>query len=82
MNYEAQMEEEARRWKHKQLRKPSLLERSSKKAQVKINNLIPEKVHLTITESIKKMVQATLIGSNITTFPKKLKTIPLKNGKC
>ncbi|QGQ44538.1 EcsC family protein [Metabacillus sediminilitoris] len=72
MNYEAQMEEEARRWKHKQLRKPSLLERSSKKAQVKINNLIPEKVHQTITESIKKMVQATLIGSNITTFPKKI----------
>jgi EcsC protein family len=72
MTYETQMVEEARSWKHKQLRRPSLFERSSKKAQVKINQLIPEKVHLTITESIKKMVQATLVGSNITTFPKKI----------
>jgi hypothetical protein len=75
MTYEMQMAEEARRWKHKQLRRPSLLERSSKKAQVKINQFIPEKVHQTITESIKKMVQVTLVGSNLTTLPKKIENL-------
>jgi hypothetical protein len=75
MTYETQMEEEARLWKQKLMRKPSFLERSSKKAQVKINRFIPEKVHHTITESIKKMVQATLVGTNMTTFPKKIENL-------
>ncbi|OAS83992.1 MULTISPECIES: EcsC family protein [Metabacillus] len=75
MTYETQMAEEARLWKQKLMRKPSFLERSSKKAQVKFNQFIPEKVHHTITESIKKMVQATLVGSNITTFPKKIENL-------
>lgn len=72
MGYETQMAEEARLWKHKLLRRPSLFERTSKKAQSKMNTFIPEKVHLTITESIKKMVEATLVGSNMTTFPKEI----------
>ena len=75
MSYETQISDEARRWKHKQLRRPSFLERSSKKAQGKINQLIPQKVHNTITESIKKMVQATLVGSNITTQPKEIENL-------
>lgn len=75
MTYETQMEEEARLWKQKLMRKPSFLERSSKKAQVKINQFIPEKVHHTITESIKKMVQATLVGTNMTTFPKEIENL-------
>ncbi|KKI90805.1 ecsC [Bacillus sp. SA1-12] len=75
MTYETQMAEESRLWKQSQLRRPSFLERSSKKAQTKMNQLIPEKVHTTITESIKKMVQATLIGSNVTTFPKKIENL-------
>ena len=70
MGYESQKAEEAKLWKHKLLRKPSLLERTSKKAQTKVNQFIPEKVHHTITESIKMMVQATIVGSDITTFPK------------
>lgn len=72
MSYEQQAAEEARLWKQKLLRKSSFLERSSKKAQSKINQLIPEKVHIAVTESIKKMVEATLMGSNITTLPKKV----------
>ncbi|MGM7719338.1 EcsC family protein [Metabacillus sp. Hm71] len=75
MTYETQMAEEARLWKQRQLRRPSFLERSSKKAQTKMNQLIPEKVHTTITESIKKMVQATLVGSNVTTFPKRIENL-------
>lgn len=75
MTYETEMAEEARRWKQKVLRRPSLLERTSKKAQVRINQFVPEKVHQTITESIKKMVQATLVGSNLTTLPKKIEDL-------
>ncbi|WP_204954027.1 EcsC family protein [Metabacillus crassostreae] len=75
MGYETQMAEEARLWKHKLLKRPSLFERTSKKAQSKMNTFIPEKVHLTITESIKKMVEATLVGSNMTTFPKKIENL-------
>ncbi|MBU7595066.1 EcsC family protein [Metabacillus halosaccharovorans] len=75
MSYEQQAAEEAKLWKQKLLRKPSFLERSSKKAQSKINGFIPEKVHATVTEGIKKMVEATLIGSNMTTFPKKVENL-------
>ncbi|XQY92676.1 EcsC family protein [Metabacillus sp. HB246100] len=75
MGYETTVANEARLWKQKLLRKPSLFERTSKKAQTKLNQFIPEKIHITITESIKKMVEATLIGSNMTTFPKKIEGV-------
>ena len=75
MSYEQQAAEEAKLWKQKLLRKPSFIERSSKKAQSKINGFIPEKVHATVTEAIKKMVEATLVGSNMTTFPKKVEDL-------
>lgn len=75
MSYESQVAEEAILWKKRQLRKPSFLERSSKKAQSKMNGFIPEKVHVTVTEGIKKMVEATLAGSNMTTFPKKVEEL-------
>ncbi|MCM3161974.1 EcsC family protein [Metabacillus litoralis] len=75
MSYELRAAEEARMWKQKLLRKASFWERSSKKAQNKMNGLIPEKVHHTVTESIKKMIEATLLGSNITTFPKNVEDL-------
>ena len=45
----------------------SLINRISKKAQAKVNELIPEKFHKIMTEILKNMVKATLVGSNITT---------------
>ncbi len=47
------------------LRKDSMLERFSKGMQAKINERIPEKIHAVITESIKKMTEATMAGSNL-----------------
>lgn len=70
--------EEALRWKMKFLRKPSMAERMSKGVQSKINARIPAKVHKAITESIKKMVEATLLGSNLTTFDKKTGALSLR----
>ncbi|MBP2241084.1 uncharacterized protein (DUF697 family) [Cytobacillus eiseniae] len=54
-------------WKRRMRRKSGILNRLSKKAQTKVNNWIPEKAHQVMTESIKNMVKATLVGSNMTT---------------
>jgi len=65
--YSIKVNDELRVWKEKMLKQSSLINRISKKAQTKVNKLIPEKVHTVMTESIKNMVKATLIGSNVTT---------------
>src|SRR5690606_20892298 len=54
-------------WKKKMFKKSSILNRISKNAQTKVNGLIPEKAHNIITDAIKNMVKATLVGSNVTT---------------
>ncbi|WP_044337783.1 EcsC family protein [Rossellomorea aquimaris] len=60
MNHER---EELDSWKRKFSRKSSIFQRVSKQAQTKVNQLIPEKAHRLITESIKRMVEVTLKGS-------------------
>ena len=42
--------------------KPSVLNRLSKKMQVKMNSYIPEKVHKAITVAIKQMIRGVLFG--------------------
>jgi len=54
-------------WQRKMLRKPSLLNRLSKNMQTRINNWIPEKVHVAITATLKQMVRAVLFGATHTT---------------
>ena len=49
------------------LKRPSLLNKASKRLQTKLNNLIPEKAHKAITTVIKKMVQVVLFGARHTT---------------
>ncbi len=70
--------DEACRWKMRFLRKSSMAERMSKGVQAKINARIPDKVHRAVTESIKKMVEATLVGSNLTTAQKETGPLSLK----
>jgi hypothetical protein len=55
--------EELDSWKRKFSRKSSIFQRVSKQAQTKVNQLIPEKAHKLVTESIKRMVEVTLKGS-------------------
>lgn len=72
-SYMLTVEEELFQWRKKLIKKSNMLQRVSKKAQTKVNEMIPEKAHSVITESIKKMVQATLVGSEYTTkanYPK------------
>lgn len=65
--YEHKVQEEMVQWRKRVSKKSNMLNRFSKTAQTKINTLIPDKAHQFITESIKKMVQATLVGSEYTT---------------
>ncbi|CAN7473433.1 EcsC family protein [Rossellomorea sp. LjRoot5] len=60
MNHER---EELEQWKRRYTRKSSIFQRVSKQAQTKVNEWIPEKAHKVVTESIKKMVEVTLKGS-------------------
>ncbi len=65
--YELKVYEEVEEWKRKLTRRSGMMNRLSKKAQGKVNELIPEKVHEVMTESIKGMVKTTLFGSQVTT---------------
>lgn len=62
--YEQQMLKKLKRWEIRQQRTPNLMERASKSVQTSINNLIPDKVHKTITATVKGIVQTTLFGMN------------------
>lgn len=70
--YKEKVIEELQAWERKIVMKPSIINRLSKKAQTKVNTLIPEKVHTIMTESIKNMVKATLFGSNLTTNKRRI----------
>lgn len=61
--YEEKASAELLAWKKKFEQKPTIINRVSKKAQMKINSKIPEKIHAVLTESVKKMVETALIGS-------------------
>ncbi|ENH98155.1 hypothetical protein J416_01624 [Gracilibacillus halophilus YIM-C55.5] len=65
--YEQKAYQEMLEWETNILKQKSLFKSLSKKAQNKINSYIPEKAHQMITESIKQMVKATLMGSDMTT---------------
>ncbi|PSR53388.1 ABC transporter-associated protein EcsC [Adhaeribacter arboris] len=65
--YEEQVLHELRSWQKQMLRKPTLANWLAKRAQQKINAIIPEKVHQVITATIKQMIRAVLFGAEFTT---------------
>lgn len=65
--YELKVYDEVSEWKRNIMKRSGIMTRLSKKAQQKMNGLIPDKVHQIVTESIKAMVKTTLFGSKITT---------------
>jgi hypothetical protein len=67
VDYTMRVQEELHFWKRKMTKRSGLISRTSKKAQMKVNGIIPEKFHKVMTETVKNMVKATLVGSNITT---------------
>ena len=66
-HYKEQVSGELKSWQKKMLRRPSLINKLSKKIQTKINSYIPEKIHQGITSAIKQMVKVVLFGAGVTT---------------
>jgi hypothetical protein len=64
--YEQQALKELLRWKKAISKRPSVVDRFSKKMQVKLNSYIPEKIHSALTIAIKQMVRAVLFGAGYT----------------
>jgi hypothetical protein len=54
-------------WQREISKKPSIINRMTKGIQRKTNSLIPEKAHKIITETIKNMARAVLVGSEYIT---------------
>jgi hypothetical protein len=65
--YEERALAELLNWKREVSKKPSLVSRMTKGIQRKTNGLIPEKAHRIITEAVKNMAKAVLIGSEYIT---------------
>ncbi|MCP1356454.1 EcsC family protein [Aneurinibacillus migulanus] len=76
--YEQRVKFKTAEWRRKIVSHSGLLQRVSKKAQTKVNSLIPERVHYIMTESIKKVVQAALIGSEFTSRKRNVSYITLE----
>jgi hypothetical protein len=56
-------------WQEQMDRDPSFWNNLAKRMQVRINRIIPEKMHETLTTIIKQMVRAVLTGAEYTTPP-------------
>ena len=75
--YLTQVSTELKAWQKQMLRRPGFFNKLSKKVQTKINDLIPEKVHASITAVLKQMTRGVLFGAGLTTA-KPLKDAPLQ----
>lgn len=61
--YPAQAYSELTTWQKRLQQKPSLLNRFARRVQIRLNALLPEKVHQALTTAIKQMVRGVLFGS-------------------
>lgn len=69
--------DELNSWKKDMKKKPSILDKASKKIQNKFNNVLPEKYHEIVTVTIKNMVKGVLLGSELLTKTP-IKQMPLE----
>ncbi len=75
--YHQKASAELRSWQKQMLRRPGFFNQLSKRMQIRINTLIPEKVHAGVTKLLKQMIRGVLFGAGITTA-RPLKTAPLE----
>jgi hypothetical protein len=64
---EQQAYAEMQAWQQQMQRPPSFMNRFTQRVQVRLNALLPERVHQAITAAIKQMVRGVLFGSMYTT---------------
>lgn len=78
-DYEIYAQQQLKRWQSKMQRKPSFTNRLAKKMQTKMNSLLPEKIHVVITATVKQMIKVVLSGAKLTTSkPNKSDTLEIK----
>lgn len=77
-NYEDIAKTELLAWQKNMLRRPGLINKLSKKIQVKVNSWIPEKVHQAITATIKQMIRGVLFSAKVST-PKSISFYTLES---
>lgn len=75
--YEAWASAEVDHWRRRTLTPPSALDRVARGVQVRINRIIPEKVHAVVTDVIERMTRAILVGADVATFSRPLRDAPL-----
>ncbi|MGC3981880.1 MAG: EcsC family protein [Steroidobacteraceae bacterium] len=63
-------------WQKRMEARPGLLSKLTRRMQHKVNTLIPERVHATVTALIRQMVKVVLVGSHYTTAAP-LRDVPL-----
>ncbi|SDY46270.1 EcsC protein family protein [Evansella caseinilytica] len=78
MDFQDKIDRELRRWERKVLRPLSATEKMAKGLQNKLNDKIPEKIHRAVSESVKQMVRATLLGSDYLSEQKVITNMELK----
>src|SRR5215213_2468859 len=67
MIYEQTVYKEFKDWQKAMTRKPSLMNKLSKRLQTKMNSYIPEKIHNALTVAIKQMIRTVLFGAKFLT---------------
>jgi uncharacterized protein (DUF697 family) len=67
--YEKEAIRVMKKWQQKMKRKPSLINKFSKRIQNKINLWIPEKVHQIVTRAIKEMTRGMMSGAGLINPP-------------
>ncbi|MET4073898.1 EcsC family protein [Hymenobacter sp. UYCo722] len=56
-----------KQWQRRMQRRPSRLNQFARRVQIRLNALLPERVHQAITAAIRQMVRGVLFGSQYTT---------------
>lgn len=75
--YEVWASAEVAHWRTRMLAPPGALDRAARAVQVRINRIIPEKVHVVVTDVIERMTRAILVGADVATFTRPLRDLPL-----
>lgn len=76
--YEEMARREMENWQFEMQRRPTVLNRLSKKMQDKLNSYIPDKIHTGITATLKQMIRAVLFGSEKITRKPTPERLPLE----
>ncbi|MBC7446731.1 MAG: EcsC family protein [Hymenobacteraceae bacterium] len=71
-DYDQHVRTELRAWQTRMRRRPGLLDQLTRGVQGRVNRVIPEKVHVAITATIKAMVRGVLFGAEVTATPTSL----------